>query len=103
MRELVGLAERKEDFKRLGVELYAIAAQPVEKLAPLQEKLGDAITLLADPDGTAVATFGMLERFGLARSATFLLDREGKVGRRWVADNYRKRPTVDDILAAARN
>ena len=102
MRELVQLAERKDAFARLGVAVYAIAAGPAEALKPLQEKLGDGVTLLADPEGKAVTAFGMLERNGLARAATFLLDREGRVSHRWLAENYRKRPQPDDILAKAR-
>ncbi len=103
MRELVQLAERKDEFARLGIAVYAIAAQPVEKLAPLQEKLGIAVTLLADPEGKAVRAFGVLEKYGLARSATFLLDREGRVSYRWLAENYRKRPAPEEILARARD
>lgn len=102
MRELVQLAERKDEFARLGVSLYAIAVGPAAELAPLQEKLGAGMTLLADPEGRAVTAFGMLEGNGLARAATFLLDREGRVSYRWLAENYRKRPVPDDILAKAR-
>ena len=103
MRELVQLAERKEAFDRLGIAVYAIAMQPVEKLAALQEDLGQGVTLLADPEGAAVTAFGMSERFGLARAGTFLLDREGRVTHRWLAENYRKRPSPDDILGKARD
>jgi peroxiredoxin len=102
VRELVQLAERKDEFARLGVSLYAIAVGPAAALAPLQEKLGAGMTLLADPEGRAVTAFGMLEGNGLARAATFLLDREGRVSYRWLAENYRKRPEPDDILAKAR-
>jgi len=102
VRELVQLAERKEAFDRLGVALYAIAAQPVGKLTSLQEKLGPKVTLLSDPDGVAVRAFGMSAKFGLARAGSFLLDREGRVSYRWLAENYRRRPSPDDILARAR-
>jgi peroxiredoxin len=102
VRELVQLAERKDAFDRLGVQVYAIAVQPVEKLSALQERLGAGVTLLADPDGEAARAFGMLERNGLARAATFLVDREGRVSHRWIAENYRKRPGPEEILAVAR-
>jgi peroxiredoxin len=102
VRELVQLAERNDAFARLGVSVYAIAVSPAAALAPLQEKLGDGVTLLADPEGKAVSAFGMLEGNGLARAATFLLDREGRVSHRWLTENYRKRPSPEDILAKAR-
>lgn len=103
MRELVGLAERKEEFDRLGIAVYALSTQPIEKLASLQEDLGQGVTLLSDEGGVAVAAFGMSERFGLARAGTFLIDRAGQVTHRWLAENYRKRPSSGDILAKARD
>jgi len=103
VRELVGLAERKEDFDRLGIAVYALATQPLEKLVPFQEDLGKGVTLLSDESGVAVAAFGMSERFGLARAGSFLIDREGMVTHRWLAENYRKRPSPDEILAKARD
>lgn len=103
MRELVQLAERKDAFDRLGIAVYAISTQPVDKLASLQEDLGTGVTLLSDEGRVAVSAFGMGEKFGLARSGTFLLDREGRVGNRWLAENYRKRPSPDGILAKARD
>jgi peroxiredoxin len=101
VRELGELATRKEAFDRLGVAVYAITTQP-DGLGGLQEDLGAAVTLLSDPEGVAVAEFGMAERFGLARAGTFLLDRDGRVVHRWLAENYRKRPSPDDILEKAR-
>ncbi|HEX5137525.1 MAG TPA: redoxin domain-containing protein [Planctomycetota bacterium] len=103
MRELVGLAGRREEFDRLGIQVYALSTQPLEKLAPLQEDLGKGVTLLSDEGGVAVSAFGMAERFGLARAGSFLIDREGRVTHRWLAENYRKRPSPDDILAKARD
>lgn len=103
MRELVELADRKEAFDRLGVAVYAIAQQPVEKLTSLQEDLGQGVTLLSDPEGVAIRAFGMSERFGLARAGSFLLDREGRVSYRWLSENYRKRPDPEEILAKARD
>jgi peroxiredoxin len=101
VRELGQLAERKDDFARLGIAVYAIATQGIPDLEPLQQDLGAGVTLLADPEKVAVKEFGMLERFGLARSGAFLIDREGRVSHRWLTGNYRKRPSPDEILAKA--
>jgi peroxiredoxin len=102
VRELVQLAERKDDFSRLGTGVYAIAVEPADELTDLQEELGQGVTLLADPSGHAVRAFGVYDRFDLARAATFLIDRGGRIRYRWLADNYRKRPDPDDVLAKAR-
>ena len=96
------LAERKDDFARLGIAIYALAPQETSKLESLQEDLGAAVTLLSDPDKKAIAAFGVLDKFGLPRAASFLIDREGRVTNRWLAENYRKRPSPDEILAKAR-
>ncbi len=102
MRELVQLAERKDDFARLGIEVCAIAPQDATELTSLQEDLGSGVTLLSDADTKATVAFGVLEKFGLPRAATFLIDREGRVSHRWLAENYRKRPSPETILAKAR-
>jgi peroxiredoxin len=102
VRELVQLAEKRDEFARLGIEVYALAPQQPEKLESLQEKLGAGVTLLSDPEGTAIRAFGVLDKFDLPRAASFLIDREGRVTHRWLAENYRRRPSPDDILAKAR-
>ena len=96
------LAERKDDFARLGIAVYALTPQDASKLGSLQEDLGAAVTLLSDPDKKAIAAFGVLDKFGLPRAASFLIDREGRVTHRWLAENYRKRPSPEEILAKAR-
>ena len=67
--------------------------------------MGSGITLLADPGAATVAAFDLLDSTPFpsrtqARSATLLIDREGRVVRWWIAKTYRKRPSPDAILAA---
>ena len=62
-----------------------------------------AVTLLSDPGGEAMGAFGMRDPAGIphrntARAGTFLIDRHGRVARRWLAENYRSRPSADEIL-----
>jgi peroxiredoxin len=33
-----------------------------------------------------------------ARAGTFVIDRKGRVAQRWLAANYRQRPSADEIL-----
>jgi peroxiredoxin len=102
VRELVELADRRDEFARLGVSVYALAPQAAEKLESLQEKLGRGVTLLSDPERAAIRAFGVLDKFGLPRAASFLIGRDGRVSHRWLAENYRRRPSADDVLAKAR-
>lgn len=105
MRELVGLAEREEAFARLGVSVYAISTEEPGTLRDLQAELGDAVTLVSDPSGKAIEAFGLVDektmpQRRLARAATLHVDHEGIVKRRWIADNYRKRPEAEEVLEA---
>lgn len=103
MRELGELADREKSFARLGTRVYGISTRTPEDLADLQEDLGTGVTLLSDPGGVAVSAFGMMDsRMDIARSGSFLLDRQGRVKYRWLTDNYRERPAPDEILAKAR-
>jgi peroxiredoxin len=85
------------------MRVYALSGDRPETLEELQAELGLAVTLLSDPDGEAIKAFGMQDPKGVphantARAATFVIDRSGRVARRWLATNYRKRPTADEIL-----
>ena len=101
------LADRAEEFERLGARLFAISTDPREKLMDLQERLGDKVTLLSDPEGKAVKAFDMIDpgsipREGLARAGTFLLERDGTVRHSWIPESYRRRPAPAEILARLR-
>jgi len=107
VRELVRLAEKRPAFERLGVRLYALAADSREALADLQAELGAAVTLLADPGGVAARRLGLLDPDPfpdrlVARSATLFFDRDGRLA--WAAypESYRARPEPGAVLRAIR-
>jgi len=69
----------------------------------LQADLGDAVTLLEDPGGRAVAGFGMTDPAPfparpMARAGIFFIDRAGVVRHRWLTRHYRRRPDPARIL-----
>ena len=69
--------------------------------------MGGEVALLADPAGRAVDRFGMRDADPvpprpMARAGTFLIDRDGKVRRRWLPDRYHERPEPERILATLR-
>jgi peroxiredoxin len=73
----------------------------------LQERVGDGVTLLADPEGVAIDRFGMRDPDPvpprpMARAGTFLIDRDGNVRRRWMPEHYHERPDPERILARLR-
>ncbi|MGQ0613291.1 MAG: redoxin domain-containing protein [Planctomycetaceae bacterium] len=107
MRELVGLAEAKGEFARLGAVVVALAIEPVERLRDLQARLGDGVTLLSDPDGKVAQAYGVLDpkpfpSRPMARSATFLLDRGGLLLRSFFPPSYRISPSLQELLGSLR-
>ena len=107
MRELGELAKRGDDFARLGTRVIAICVDAPDALAELQAELGDAVTVVVDPEARAVRAFGMLDPAPTpdrvqARSGTFWIDAAGIVRHRWLPDSYRRRVEPETVLAALR-
>ncbi len=85
--------------------VLAVAVDPVEKNAEVVERLGLEFAILADPDLAVIDRYGVRHAEGIpgadiARPATFILDREGVVRWRDLTENYRVRPSPDDLLRA---
>src|SRR5262245_5139971 len=104
MAELQGLQLRHDDFTGRGAEILAVVVDPVEKNAEVVRDLGLSYRVLADPQMKVVDTYGLRHPGGhegqdIALSATFLIDENGTVAWRSLAQNIRKRPHPDEILA----
>jgi NADH-dependent peroxiredoxin subunit C len=82
--ELVDMAEKYEEFKRMGVEVYSVStdthfthkawhdtSESIKKIS---------YPMLADPTGALSRAFGVyMENEGLAHRGTFLIDPDGKI------------------------
>jgi peroxiredoxin len=89
------------------VRLFALCQDEARDLEALQETVGHGVTLLVDPAGEAIDSFGMRDPDPvpprpMARAGTFLIDRDGNVRRRWLSGRYHERPDPERILAALR-
>jgi len=94
-------------LSRLGAEVYAISADPAERLSDLQESLGAGVTLLSDDGGGALDAFSMVDPSPfpprrVARSGTFLIDPDGRVREALLPGSYRARPDADRIVELLR-
>lgn len=72
----------------------------------MRESTGAEFDVLSDPEGRMLDLFGVRHVGGkgaedIAQSASFLIDSNGKVVWRRIAENYRVRPKPSEILAAA--
>jgi len=97
------LQSRYPDFQALDTDIVAISVDPPERSRELAESYGLDFRLLADPEARAIRAFGVLHEDGglygdIARPATFLVDRDGRIVWRHLTDNWRVRPRVDTIL-----
>ena len=75
---------------------------------PIVERYGLTFPVLSDAAGDVVRAFGVVHEAGnpidgsdIARPATFLLDRDGRIVWRDLTENWRIRPRPSDLLARA--
>jgi peroxiredoxin Q/BCP len=104
MAELQGLQLRHDDFAGRGAEILAVVVDPVQKNAEVVRELGLSYRIVADPEMKVIDVYGLRHSGGhegedIARPATFLIDEKGVVVWRNLAENIRKRPHPEEILA----
>lgn len=90
--ELEDLADRYEEFKQLGVEIYSVSTD-THFAHKVWHDTSDAIRkvkyiMLGDPTGTITRNFGvMIEEAGLALRGSFLINPEGQIKLCEIHDN----------------
>jgi peroxiredoxin len=83
-------------FRKAGARLAALSVDEPAISAFLRAERGLPFPLLCDPSRTAVDALGLLERGlngGVARPATFVIDRAGKVRSRSLDGDERRAPS----------
>ena len=90
--ELVDLAEKYEELKKMGVEVYSVSCD-THFVHKAWHDASDSIkkinyTMLADPLGVLAKGFGVfIEEEGMAYRGTFVVDPEGKIKIAEIQDN----------------
>ncbi len=103
MRDLEGLDRIAPKIKEQGGVIVTVSMDQWSELAQRQARMARGMTMLADPSGDMVRTFGLEDIcFGedIARPAAFLIDREGIVRWRNLPTSWRYRPGSSAYLAA---
>ena len=76
---------------------------PVEQNAEVVKRLGLSYRILADVDRRVIAAYDLHHAAGpsgdTARSATFVIDKDGVVRWRDLTQSYRIRPRAEDVVA----
>ena len=106
--ELAELTARSADFRRAGVDTFAISADPIERSKMLAGFLRTKIPLLSDTGQTVLAPLGLVQHHrngepDNAIPAFLIVDRDGVV--RWIFTSpyYRELPRPDTLLDAAQS
>ncbi len=98
------MQSRIEEIRAAGAEVLAVSVDPA---ATTLDKLGSAgidFPLLTDPELSAIDAYGVQHSSGgmgghdVARPATFLIDRQGRIVWRELTDNWRIRLRPERLL-----
>lgn len=103
MAELQGLQLRINELKEHNAVVLAIVVDPTAKNAEVVEQLGLSYSILSDPELQAIDAYDLRHEDGersMARSATFVIDKDGVVRWRDLTDNFRMRPRPETVAAA---
>jgi len=83
----------------------AISADPPDKSREIVEAYGLTFPVLSDAGARVIREYGVVHEGGdpiretdIARPATFILDREGRIAWFDLTENWRVRPRPEDLL-----
>ncbi|MFQ5895007.1 MAG: peroxiredoxin family protein [Nitrospinota bacterium] len=100
-RQLVQLQGALKDFEKAGAKVVAISSDDALTVHRTSRELSISFPLLSDPERKLIRTYGVLHpREGIARPATFIVDKRGIVRYRYVGKNFADRPPVARVLRA---
>jgi peroxiredoxin len=78
-----------------------VAVDPPDLAGPLVTKLGLTFPVLCDADLATIKRYGVLDaENGIAWPAVFVVGKDGKVVWRSLTDNYKVRPSSEEVLRA---
>jgi peroxiredoxin len=104
--ELGELARRQDEFRKAGVQIVAVSADPPQRSTMLAGFLRTDIPLLSDPTEKLLGPLGLVQSYSnhqpdSAIPAFMLIDRSDRV--RWIFTSpyYREQPAPQTILDAA--
>ena len=98
-KQLGELQSKQADFAAKGLGLVAISVDEVPAGRALTAKLGLGFPILSDPKAEAIRAFGVFdEDTEIAWASIFVVDKDGTIVKRWLADTYSQRVATDDVL-----
>lgn len=104
--ELCTFRDRLGPLAEAGGTVLGISTDLPWALAEFRDQQSLQFPLVADNDGSVCDAYGVRENFdglgiaGVARRAVFVVDREGTITYRWLAENPGKEPDYEAVEAA---
>lgn len=98
------LQKADDQIRKLDAELWAVSVDPAGKPIELRKGLGLTFTNLMDPDSETIKRYGILdqEHGAIPHPTEIVLDKQGVVRFLRVDEDYRKRPTKQELLDVLR-
>ncbi|MDZ7729975.1 MAG: redoxin domain-containing protein [Natrialbaceae archaeon] len=103
--EMVALEEHIEQFNAAGATVLGISADSPFSQGAFREEHGLSFDLVSDMAGSAIQAYDLefdiepLGLHGVANRAVYVLDEDGTVIYRWIADDPTNEPDYDAILS----
>jgi len=107
--EMVAFQEHSDAFAAAGVMLLGISADSPFTQGAFREEHGIEFDLISDMGGDAIRAYDLemdipaLGLHDIANRAVFVLDSEGTVAYKWVADDPTNEPDYEEVLDAVRS
>ncbi len=104
--EMVALQDRLDEFRAAGATLFGVSADSAFSQGAFREEHGIEFDLVSDMAGEAIGAYDVgidvedLGLYGVANRAAFVIDEDGTVTYRWVADDPTDEPDYEELLAA---
>jgi peroxiredoxin len=104
--EMIALQDHLDDFEAAGATLFGISADSPFSQGAFREEHGIEFDLVSDMDGSVIDDFNLMMEIpdlglhGIANRAVFVLDDEGTVTYKWVAEDPTNEPDYDELLDA---
>lgn len=106
--EMVALQDRLDELRDAGATVFGVSADSPFAQGAFREEHGLDFDLVSDTAGDAIRAYdleidiGELGLHGVANRAVFVLDADGTVAYRWVADDPTNEPEYDELIEAVR-
>lgn len=106
--EMVAFQEHIDDLRDAGGTLLGVSADSPFSQGAFREEHGLEFDLVSDMTGEAIREYDLemdipdLGLYGIANRAVFVLDDEGTITYRWIADDPTNEPDYGEVLEAVR-